>query len=298
MTVPPEPRYRTPEAARTAVTDRLRSDAARGVWRLADLQRQYAYDQLVERLYRLDDGWVIKGATALLARRISVRHTLDIDLFRSGGIADVEDRLRATAGLEIGDWMRFALGPALPIFAASMQGVRFKARSFIGAPLWAAFQIDVVAGDAVMVGSPDPVPPMTDVGMERRRRVTWQAYPLVDHVADKVCVILEQHDGRPSTRFKDLIDLLAISGRATVGAALQERALVRGADRRGLLLPTSFDVPDRRLWERGYRAEARRTVGLDIVDLEQALVVVRRFVDPVLAGSARGSWDADRQTWR
>jgi hypothetical protein len=37
---------------------------------LGELQRQYAYDQLVERLYRLDVGWIIKGATALLARRI------------------------------------------------------------------------------------------------------------------------------------------------------------------------------------------------------------------------------------
>lgn len=67
-------RYKTPEAARRAVTDKLRAEAAKGTWPLDDLQRQYAYDQLVERLYRLDDRWVIKGATALLARRISVRH--------------------------------------------------------------------------------------------------------------------------------------------------------------------------------------------------------------------------------
>jgi len=65
-----EPRYKTPLAARDAVTDKLRAQAKESPWRLGELQRQYAYDQLVERLYRLDVGWIIKGATALLARRI------------------------------------------------------------------------------------------------------------------------------------------------------------------------------------------------------------------------------------
>jgi hypothetical protein len=31
-------------------------------------------------------------------------------------------------------------------------------------------------------------------------------------------------------------------------------------DRRNLVLPESFDVPDRALWERGYATEARRSL--------------------------------------
>ncbi len=61
-----EPRYKTPEAVRKAVTDRLRTAAESSPWKLTDLHRQFAYDQLVERLYQLDPNWVIKGATALL----------------------------------------------------------------------------------------------------------------------------------------------------------------------------------------------------------------------------------------
>jgi hypothetical protein len=30
---------------------------------------------------------------------------------------------------------------------------------------------------------------------------------LADSVADKVCAILERHQDRPSTRFRDLVDL-------------------------------------------------------------------------------------------
>ena len=125
-------RYRTPESARRAVTDKLRAEAASGPWTLMDLQRQYAYDQLIERLYRIDDKWVVKGATALLARRISVRHTIDIDLYRTGAINEVERLLREASTLDIGDWMHFEVGASVRIQASGAQGVRTRIRSFIG----------------------------------------------------------------------------------------------------------------------------------------------------------------------
>lgn len=40
------------------------------------IQRQVAYDRLIERLYLIDDGWIVKGATALLAREIGVRGSI------------------------------------------------------------------------------------------------------------------------------------------------------------------------------------------------------------------------------
>jgi len=44
-----------------------------------------AYDRLLERLYLVDQGWIVKGATALLARDIGVRGTIDIDVYRAQG---------------------------------------------------------------------------------------------------------------------------------------------------------------------------------------------------------------------
>ena len=66
-------RYATPAAFRRALTDRLKAAANEGRWNLPQLQRQVAYDRLIERLYLVDDGWIVKGATALLARDIGVR---------------------------------------------------------------------------------------------------------------------------------------------------------------------------------------------------------------------------------
>lgn len=290
-------RYKTPEAARRAVTDKLRAEAATGAWPLGDLQRQYAYDQLVERLYRLDDRWVIKGATALLARRISVRHTIDIDVYRAGAIVEVERQLREAAGLDIGDWMRFEVGPSVTIRASGAQAVRVRVQSFIGTKVWVTFQVDVVADGVLMSTEPDAVPPLTTVEISDRARSAWKAYPLIDHVADKVCAILERHDGNPSTRYKDLVDLVAIVQRAGVPAGAQMAALAKEAERRTLVLPRRFDVPERTLWEAGYRAEARRTVGLSVMKLDDALAVVRPFIDPLLAGAAVGAWDPGVQAW-
>jgi Nucleotidyl transferase AbiEii toxin, Type IV TA system len=291
MTSSASGRYATPEAARRAVTDRLRIRARpNGPWAMADLQRQYAYDQLVERLYRIDGGWVIKGATALLARRVAVRHTIDIDVYRAGTITQMERELRLAAALDIGDWVRFDVGPVLRIRAAGADAARLRVTASIGTKLWAAFHVDAVADGIHMTGQPDRVPPLTDVDVLDRDRAQWRAYPLVDHVADKTCAIQERHDGRPSTRFKDLVDLVAIVVSSTVDATLQIDALHREADRRQLTLPAAFTVPDRTLWETGYRAEARRAVGLTALTLEEALDTVRPFLDPLLTSTATGSW--------
>ena len=69
------------------------------------------------------------------------------------------------------------------------------------------------------------------------------------------------------------------------------------AARRDLELPAAFDVPDHTIWERGYRAEARRTVGFDALDLDTALTAVRPFLDPLLDGTATGAWDPQSQAW-
>jgi hypothetical protein len=54
--------YGSPGAFRRALTDKLRDLATRSRWTLQQLQRQMAYDRLLERLYLVDEGWIIKGA--------------------------------------------------------------------------------------------------------------------------------------------------------------------------------------------------------------------------------------------
>lgn len=101
-----------------------------------------------------------------------------------------------------------------------------------------------------------------------------------------------------STRFKDLIDLVAIARGATVPADRQRAALASEAERRGVPLPSRFDVPDRLLWEAGYAAEAKRSVIRMPATLDDALAVVRPFLDPLLDGTAAGTWEPGVARWK
>ena len=78
----------------------------------------------------------------------------------------------------------------------------------------------------------------------------------------------------------------------------QRAALESEFERRGLALPARFDVPDRHFWEAGYAAEARRSVLAVGRTLDEALAIVRAFIDPVLDGSATATWDNTAGTWR
>src|ERR1700722_8486977 len=104
-------KYATPGAFRTALTDKLRALSERTQWTLPQLRRQLAYDRLLERLYLMDDDWIVKGAVALLAREIGVRGSLDIDVYRAETADRTESDLREAASLDLGDWFRFEVGP-------------------------------------------------------------------------------------------------------------------------------------------------------------------------------------------
>src|SRR2546426_9637913 len=100
-----------------------------GAWPLQQLQRQVASARLLERLSLVDDGWIVKGATALLARDLGVRGSLDVDVYREVARDVAEADLRAAADRDLGDWFRFEIG------AAAMTGdraVRLPAKAVVG----------------------------------------------------------------------------------------------------------------------------------------------------------------------
>jgi Nucleotidyl transferase AbiEii toxin, Type IV TA system len=171
--------------------------------------------------------------------------------------------------------------------------------ALVGNTVWAQFHVDLVGTHLRMTGEPEDVPPLAHVVMPDVEQHGYRAYPLVDHVADKVCAILERHGPTeaPSTRFRDLVDLVAIVIAASVEAEPQMAALQSEVQRRSLQLPTRFAVPDRTLWEPGYAAEAGRSLLPTARTLDDAMATVRPFLDPLLDGTARGRWDPRNGRW-
>ena len=98
-------------------------------------------------------------------------------------------------------------------------------------------------------------------------------------------------------RCRDLVDLVAIVLAAPVEADPQLTALRSEAERRGLQLPGRFAVPDRGLWQSGYAAEAGRSLLPKARTLDEDNATVTPFLDPLLAGTARGRWDPQNARW-
>ncbi|MDA8118067.1 MAG: nucleotidyl transferase AbiEii/AbiGii toxin family protein [Actinomycetota bacterium] len=289
-------KYKSPEAFRRALSDRLRVAARQSPWRLAELQRQVGYDRLLARLYSIDGGWVVKGATALLARKLAVRASLDVDLYRAAALEVAESDIRRAVAVDLSDWFSFELRTT----AALKHGIsRFGVTARIGRTPWTSFHIDLAGGNVEMTALPETALPVADGMIPEVVQVGYRVYPLVDHVADKAAATYERHGEAdlPSTRYKDLVDLVAIVQKAPIEADAQAKALRSEYKRRGLALPERFDVPSGPLWGPGYAAEAKKSRLKEAPTLDSALDIVRPFLDPLLRGTARGAWSPADQSW-
>ncbi|MGN6558134.1 MAG: nucleotidyl transferase AbiEii/AbiGii toxin family protein [Solirubrobacterales bacterium] len=290
--------YASPKSFRQALTDKLKQLAQHSKWDLPQLQRQFAYDRLLARLYVHDNGWILMGATALNARGIGVRGTLDIDLYRQVETAVAAQELRSAVALEMDDWFEFELGAALGVSDAATS-LRIPVKALIGGAVWSTFHVDLVGAEVTMTGSPDEAPPLARISILDFAQCGYSVYPLVDHIADKVTATFDRYGPAqaPSTRYKDLVDLVALTKGVSVKATAQMKALSSEAKRRKIELPKLFEVPARDLWEPGYAAEAKRSL-LDIaLNLDAALEIVTPFLDPLLEGNAKGTWNPAAGRW-
>jgi hypothetical protein len=155
--------------------------------------------------------WILEGATAILARLAGdARHTRDIDLYRQDeDLPAAEDSLRAAAATDAGDF-RFTLDPGQRI-TQDRHTLRVPVIAYLGLREFARFHVDLVT-DLIMTAPPEEVPPLVPVSIAGITSTTYRAYPITDHIADKVCAMIEIHyrsDGQPqsSNRYHDLADL-------------------------------------------------------------------------------------------
>ena len=151
-----------------------------------------------------------------------------------------------------------------------------------------------------MTGEPEPVPPLARIVMPDIEQHGYRAYPLPDHLADKVVATFQRYGPQqlPSTRYKDLIDLVAIVTGASLDAGAALRALTSEASRRRVRLPPAFHVPDRTLWEAGYSAQARHSLLPVVATLDNALAILRPCLDPLLDHSASARWVPAKGLWQ
>jgi hypothetical protein len=177
--------------------------------------------------------------------------------------------------------------------------LRIPVAAALGPRLFERFSIDLVTG-AQITAPPEISKPLNLLpDIPGLIRPDYRLYPLVDSLADKVLAIVERHGDRPSTRFRDLVDILLVAHTTTIEAIALRRALQSEHRRRSQQLSDHFGIPDVTVWRQGYERVAADAPDLTERTLEPALSLAKAFLDPILNGNLQhGYWDPVSKQWR
>jgi predicted nucleotidyltransferase component of viral defense system len=297
--------YRTPEALWSAVNTRIDQIVASGSpLSKGNLQRQFVYGRLLARVFQSTDEWVLKGGTALLVRVRSARHSKDVDLFRlQGSVEDAVAEFRRIAATDLHDHFRFITNAhtvrderpgqrATRLATVNVDG-------YAGATLKANFGVDIVIG-SIITETPQTLLPEPIIDIDGLPTPSYLLYPIVDHIADKVCATFERFGTKqaPSTRVRDLVDLVVIVRTQTVRTRALKRAIEAERQHRGLAPIIRYTTPTS--WKSIYAAAVRGVSEcVDHDTYSAAMELMETFLNPVLSEDpADASWQPDALRWQ
>ncbi|MBB2925560.1 nucleotidyl transferase AbiEii/AbiGii toxin family protein [Cellulomonas cellasea] len=269
------------------------------------LIRRFVFERFLARVFHDPAApWVLKGGTAVLARVNDARTTKDVDLLGQLGSLDAAvDALRAVAGRDLGDHFRFVItkvessagGAGQP----AVDGCRVSIDAYCGAAKKGSFGVDLVTG-SLMTSAPEfRADPVLDLrGVEAP---TMRLYPVVDHIADKLCATQATYGAagdQASSRVRDLVDLVVLTSAQDIDGSALIAAVYGEWEHRGLPGVPVFAPPP--AWERLYPPLARKVPACaHATSFDDALTLVSAFLQPVLDRSAASRrWSANYRIWQ
>jgi hypothetical protein len=248
-----------------------------------------------------DSEWVLKGGTGMLARVASTRATRDIDLYRGGyGVDEAVEDLRRLAERDLGDHFRFVYTGHRAILAGEAQpytdGYRVEFDTYIGAQKKGNIGVDLSTG-AGLTAEPQITAPASALDLPRLVGFEYHLYPVVDQIADKVCATMQRYDDRPSSREKDLVDIVVLAVTQDIDGTALTTAIRTEISRRGMDPIEHFIVPAH--WGPAYEKLARGVpCCVNVRQIAAAAALAAALVNPALDGNAEGlTWQAAAQEW-
>lgn len=297
--------YATAAAVEAAIRDAARNAFARDPSvSVSERIRHEHFRRFLSRVFSEgeDSEWLLKGGTGMLARVPSTRTTKDIDLHRAGFTLDrALEELRRLASIDLGDHFRFVYSSHTASLGGNAQphvdgyGVYFDV--YVGAQKRSRVRVDLVVG-AELTAEITRQAPANGLNLPRLVSHDYRLYPVVDQISDKVCATMMLHSGRPSSREKDLVDLVVLAVTQEVDGADLRNAIRTEVRRRRLEPFDHFIVPSG--WGAAYTRMAKGVpYCADFRTVEEGSSLMAEFVDPVLEGAVDGAtWSPVSRTWR
>ncbi len=296
--------YRSAAAVEAAIRDAARNAfASDKSTSTQDRIRQEHFRRFLSRIFSEgdDSDWLLKGGTGVLARVASGRRTTDVDLFRANNTLDgALAELIRLASIDLGDFFRFVYTKHESAVGGDQQtstegyGVDFDV--YVGADKKEPLHVDLVVG-VIVTDNVTVTAPANRPDLPRLLSNDYRLYPIVDQIADKVCATMASYSGRPSSREKDLVDLVVIAKTQTLSADALGHAINAEARARSLVPFTELTIPP--AWGRSYAKQAKDVLYCaDHRTADLGAELMRTFIDKVLQDEVPGKvWSPDSLAW-
>lgn len=293
-------KYKTPAALEMAVRDAARQspmDTNRAI-------TGFYFHRLLCRVFSQGtDRFVLKGGQGVLARTLDARVTRDIDLVaQEEGLEEAIVDLVQLASIDLDDFVSFAFDRAEQIKAEDEYrcGAKVWFIPFMGTKKLQPISIDLVV-DEVRGLEPEVLAPVDRLNIEGLPVCDYRVCRAESALADKLLAMIELHDGRASSRIKDIVDILVYARTCSVdGATLAER-VEKEASARKVAMPKEFVAP---LWwkQNGsaqYVKMAKQAGVLDLAgNITEAEELVNRLYAPCFDHSMNAcKWNPQTMRW-
>lgn len=267
------------------------------------LIRRFVIDRFLHRVFSLPgDEWVLKGGNAMLTRVNNARTTKDIDLLSELQDLDAAlEKLHSALEGDTEDHFRFVITQVSGLAAGELQpevkGYKLSIEAYCGLKVRERFSIDLVTG-SLMTAEPEIETRPSLVPTISSTQV--RLYPVVDHIADKLCATQSYYGAArnlPSSRVRDLVDLVVFARTQFVdGSALVEAIKAEWRNRHLPGLP-HFAPPDS--WRTRYSRTAKGVTACgDVTSFDRAVDLVTSLLSPACDRSAIGQrWDPHNAQW-
>ena len=264
----------------------------------------FYFHRLLCRVFTDDNKYfVLKGGQSMLARTVDARATRDIDLLSTRDtLNEALSDLRRLAQRDLGDFIFFEYIGAEPIKPNDeyRSGLSVKFAPMLGAKRMQVIAIDLVVDEVPLDGA-ETLTPADRIDVNGLEVCDYLVYPVAAALADKFCALVERHNGRASSRVKDLVDIVVYALACDVDGKDLQRRLAREIRVRRIKDIESFELPEE--WGASQaRQYAKLCTQTGIPEryrrIEEAQKVAANLFDaPLQLTCGKSHWDRTQLRW-
>ena len=294
-------RYKTSRALEQAVKAAAKKSGRDVNRAIAD----FYHDRLLERVFsEKNPAFVLKGGRGMLARTLSARYTKDTDMaFEGSSIDEAIAELKRVASIDLADHLEYRYISDSPIIEEQeyREGCRVIFEAVLGGTKKVAnVSIDLVVSD-VPLERTDLMTPAARLHIEGLPCYDYRVYPVEEAISDKVCATMSTYRGMPSSRVRDLVDLVIYLTTETIDGEVLARCLKRELRMGHMGEMRPFSVPES--WKSDFAPTYRglaKQCGLSdsLWSVENAEHLVATCIDAALYDNLNSKqWNCETLGW-